>query len=920
MNPLKELQEYGQSFWLDYIRRSLITSGELGRLVKEDGLRGVTSNPTIFQKAIAGSSDYDEALRDIINSDPHADDRTLYEKLAIEDIQMAADALRGVYEESDGSDGFVCLELSPDLAHDTKDSIEEARRLWKDVNRFNLMVKVPATSEGIPTIETLIAEGINVNVTLIFSLSHHEEVAQAYLRGLEKCPEPHRVASVASFFVSRVDKAVDKALENIGTPEALDLRGKIAIANAKMAYQRFKAIFSGDNWERLKKRGARVQRPLWASTGTKNPVYSDVLYVEELIGSDTVNTMPPATLNAFRDHGKLRPAIEESVEEAEVVLRRLTSLGIELDVITAELQKEGVDSFAESFDLLLTTLKDKRQGIIRGLKENQTLFLGKYQDRVENRLEIWKKQNFSPRLWAKDPTLWFPEPKPEIRERLGWLELPESMHERLEEFKAFAEQVKGEGMAHVVLLGMGGSSLAPEVFQKTFGNAEGYPELIVLDSTHPSAVRSVEGKLDLSQTLFLVSSKSGTTLETLSLFRYFWKQMNQITKKPGLHFVAITDPGTPLMKLGLERGFRRVFQANPDVGGRYSAFTDFGLVPAALIGMDIHRLLDRAWIASENCSFCASEGKAAGLVLGAVLGELAGERDKLTFVTSSALRSFPDWVEQLIAESTGKDGKGLVPVANEPFVSPDEYSQDRFFVFLFLEGDDNEELEKRIKALQEAGHPVVRHDLVEKFDLGREIFGWEIAVASAGSVIGIHPFNQPDVQLAKDFARKAMEKGGESRGEDISEVEAFPIDKPDILARALKDWISQAQPGDYTALQAYISPMSETTAALQNIRLEILKRTRLATTKGYGPRFLHSTGQLHKGGPNSGLFLQIVDEPKIDLPVPETDFTFKSLIRAQALGDYLALRKRGRRILRVDMKTDIGRGFEILEDLLQNQR
>jgi len=919
MNPLKELQRYGQSFWLDYIRRSLITDGELKRLVKEDGLRGVTSNPTIFQKAIAGSSDYDDTLKDIIEVDPQMKARTLYEKLAVEDIQLAADVLRGVYEETDGADGFVCLELSPDLAHDTKGSLEEARRIWKEVSRPNLMVKVPATSEGIPVIESLIAEGINVNITLMFSLARYEAVARAYWRGLERCSDPYRIASVASFFLSRIDKAVDRALEDIGTPEALDLRGKIAIANAKIVYKRFKELSSGERWEKLEREGARIQRLLWASTSTKNPAYTDVLYVEELIGADTINTMSPATLNAFRDHGQLRPAIGDRVEEAEAVLRRLASLGVDLETITEKLQEEVIDSLAASLDSLLETLKDKRQTIIHGLKEHQTLFLGAYENQVDKRLKTWKKQNFSRRLWAKDPTLWFPEPKPEITDRLGWLELPEAMHKRLEEFVSFANQVKDEGISQVVLLGMGGSSLASDVFQKTFGKAEGYPELVVLDSTHPAAVRSVEDKLDLSRTLFIVSSKSGTTLETLSLFRYFWKQMGQITEKPGPHFVAITDPGTPLMKLGLERDFRRVFQANPDVGGRYSALTDFGLVPAALIGIDIHRLLDRAWVAAENCSFCVLEEKAAGLVLGAVLGELARGRDKLTFMTSPALRSFPDWVEQLIAESTGKDGKGMVPVANEPFASPDEYSQDRLFVFLLMEGDDNGELEKRMKALLEAGHPVVRHDLAEKFDLGKEIFVWEIAVACAGSVIGIHPFNQPDVQLAKDFAHKAMEKGGESGGEDIREVEAFPIDKPDILAKALKDWISQAQPGDYTAIQAFISPTQETTAALQNIRLEILKRTRLATTMGYGPRFLHSTGQLHKGGPNSGLFLQIVDEPKIDLPVPETDFSFKSLIRAQALGDYLALRQRGRRVLRVDVKSDIGRGFEILEDLLQNQ-
>jgi transaldolase/glucose-6-phosphate isomerase len=918
MNPLKELQKYGQSFWLDYIRRSLITGGELERLVKEDGLRGVTSNPTIFQKAIAGSSDYDGTLKDIIDTEPHVDARNLYEKLAVEDIQMAADILRDVYEETDGSDGFVSMELSPNLAHDTKGSIEEARHLWKKVNRPNLMVKVPATPEGIPVIDALIAEEINVNITLMFSLSHYEAVAHAYLKGLERCSNPHKVSSVASFFVSRVDKAVDKALEDIGTPEALSLRGKIAIANAKMAYKRFKEVFSGENWEQLKKNGARLQRPLWASTGTKNPAYSDVLYVEELIGPDTINTIPPATLNAFRDHGKVHSAIEEDLEKAGEALNSLASLGVDIGEITEKLQADGVDSFADSFDSLLNTLKDKQHEIIHGLKDHQTLFVGEYKDRVDERLKAWKEQNYSRRLWSKDATLWFPEPKPEIIDRLGWLELPELMHERLEELNSFAKQVMNEGISHAVVLGMGGSSLAPDVFQKTFGNAPGYPELIVLDSTHPSAVRSVEDKLDLSQTLFLVSSKSGTTLETLSLFRYFWNQVSNITETPGDHFMAITDPGTPLMKLAQERGFRKVFQAKPDVGGRYSALTDFGLVPAALIGMDIHRLLDRAWIASENCSFSVPEEKASGLILGAALGEITKNRDKVTFLVSPSISSFPDWIEQLIAESTGKDDKGIVPVVNEPLALPDDYDEDRFLVFLSLEGDDNREPEDLLKSFEKAGHPVVRHNLTEKFDLGREIFWWEIAVASAGSVIGIHPFNQPDVQLAKDFTKKAMEKESQSGEQGQSEVKTLSIDDPEALAEALKNWLNQAQPGDYFALQAYLSPTSETTSALQNLRLELLKRTRLATTMGYGPRFLHSTGQLHKGGPNTGLFLQIIDEPKIDLSIPKTDYSFSSLIKAQALGDYMALKQRERRVLRVNLKTDIGRGFEILEDLIQN--
>ncbi|MGD8534914.1 MAG: hypothetical protein PVF66_03620 [Candidatus Aminicenantes bacterium] len=554
---------------------------------------------------------------------------------------------------------------------------------------------------------------------------------------------------------------------------------------------------------------------------------------------------------------------------------------------------------------------------MNSIKDYQTFELREWKAQVEERLKLWKKQGFSRRLWAKDHTLWFSKPQPEITDRLGWLVLPEMMHDNLEELSSFAVQIKDEGISHVVLLGMGGSSLAPDVFQKTFGNAPGYPGLFVLDSTHPSAVLTVEDKLDLNRTLFIVSSKSGTTLETLSLFRYFWNKVRLNTDGPGKHFVAITDPGTPLMKLAQERNFRRVFEANPDVGGRYSALTYFGMVPAALIGMDIHKLLDRAWTASENCASTVSEEKAAGIILGASLGEISRDHNKLTFIASDSIRSFPDWLEQLIAESTGKDGKGILPVAGEPLVSAGDYSQDRFFVFLTLARESDSELENRMNALKQAGHPFIRIELSDKYALGREIFSWEVAVASAGSVLGIHPFNQPDVQLAKDFTKKAMEKIGKE--EEENDEKTWILDEPETLAQAMKEWMGQAKPGDYIALQAYLPPSEETTEVLQDIRLELLKRTRLATTLGYGPRFLHSTGQLHKGGPNSGLFLQIADEPSIHLPVPETDYDFNTLIKAQAEGDYRALQQRGRRVIRVNLKSDVRGGLRKLHELISLQ-
>jgi len=916
MNPLIELRKAGQSIWLDYIRRSLITSGELARIIDEDGVSGVTINPTIFEKAIAGSSDYDDHLRTLLKKDPHMTRRQLYESLAVTDVQKTADALRPIYDSTDGADGYVSLELSPSLATDTAGSIEEARYFWKLVNRPNLMIKVPATPEGTAVIETLISEGVNVNVTLMFSLTHYEAVAEAYLQGLEACSDPSKVASVASFFVSRVDTAVDGALEKNGSDLALRLRGKIAVANSKLAYKRFKEVFSGSRWEKFSGRGGMVQRVLWASTGTKNPTYSDVVYVEELIGADTVNTMPPATMKAFADHGRVRSSLEEEVEKAGKEVDALNELGISLDMITEALQKEGLKKFSESYDKLIAALEEKKTRLLHGSTERMVLNLGEVERAVDRRIKNWEKQEFNRRLWDKDPTLWFSQPTEEITNRLGWLNLPEIMHEQLDSLTAFAKEIKEEGIKDVVLLGMGGSSLAPEVFARTFGSAPGYPRLSVLDSTHPDAVQAVSERIDLDSTLFIVASKSGTTLEPNLFFTYFWSKIKDVAADPGRHFIAITDSGTPLEALGRNHGFRRVFHAHSDLGGRYSALTVFGLLPAALIGADIHRLLDRAWVAAEGCAFCVSVGKTPGLMLGAALGELAlSGRGKATFLASKEISSFPSWLEQLIAESTGKIGRGILPVASEPLTNT--YGSDRFFVYFRLDGDDNQELDQTIKSIENAGHPSITIRLEDKYDIGMEIFRWEVAVAAAGTILGIHPFNQPDVEHSKELAREAMEQknGGDGKSRDMISVSDLPA-----LDKAIKHWIGQAKPGDYFGIDAYLKPSRETWTQLQSMRKEILTKTCLATTLGYGPRFLHSTGQLHKGGPNTGLFLQLLSEPEQDVPVPGDPHTFNDVIRAQSLGDYRALLSRGRRVIRINLGRDVTAGIQTITEKIKEAR
>jgi transaldolase/glucose-6-phosphate isomerase len=547
------------------------------------------------------------------------------------------------------------------------------------------------------------------------------------------------------------------------------------------------------------------------------------------------------------------------------------------------------------------------------------LRLNGYAAAVEARLAKWQEEGFGRRLWEKDYRLWTPEPVPELTNRLGWLGLPDTMTAEVGELRRFSRAVADEGIRDAVVLGMGGSSLAPEVYSRTFAPAFGYPAVTVLDSTHPAAVSALGRRLDPAQSLFVVSSKSGTTTEMLSFFHYFWALLAAVPDR-GRHFVAVTDPGTPLEALARERGFRAVFSAPPDVGGRYSALTPFGLVPAALLGVEVEHLLSRAREMAAACGPGEAADANPGLRLGAAMGELArAGRDKVTFVTSRSLESFPDWIEQLIAESTGKtilaggEHRGIVPVAGEPLGPPEAYGDDRFFAALLLAGDDVAAIEERLGVLEGAGHPVARFHLSDRFDLGAEMFRWEVATAAAGAVIGVNPFDQPDVQFAKELAAKMM-KAAESGVLPPSEGEVR-IDSEE-LGLALTRWVRGAKKGDYLGVHAYLAPRPRTTEELRALQAGLHEKTRLAVTLGYGPRFLHSTGQLHKGGTGRCRFLQIVDEPAADVPVPETSYTFGTLIRAQAEGDRQALEQRGRQVLRVQLGRDDDQGLRrLLQDL-----
>lgn len=929
MSKLHELAKLGQSIWSDYIRRAFLTPRELGVLI-EQGLRGVTSNPSIFEKAIAGSADYDKDLQRLVQTHKSVDE--LYEALALEDIRRAADLLRPVYDATNGLDGYVSLEVSPKLAHDTNGTIAEAQRLFKTLNKPNVMIKIPATPEGIPAITALIAQGININVTLIFSNEVYKAVAEAYIAGLEKLMvsggDLSKVASVASFFVSRIDSAVAPMLAAKGNTA---LQGKIAIANAKMAYAAFKQIFSGSRWEKLATKNAQVQRPLWASTGTKNPQYPDTLYVDTLIGAYTVNTVPPATLNAFLDHGKVAPTLEVGIDEAQAQLAQLKALDIDFNAITKKLLDEGVIAFVKSFEALMTSIAEKRDRLLAGQK-NYSFSLGNYQAVVDAALAELRDNSIMARIWKHDHTVWKPDPA-EITNRLGWLHSPEVMMDAIPEITALVDAVRAEGYTQALLLGMGGSSLAPEVFRFTFGVKPGYLDLAVLDSTDPDAVLAHAKRLDAAKTLFIVSTKSGGTVETFSFFKFFynWTAEKIGREKTGAHFIAITDPGSGLADTARKYNFRKTFLNDPNIGGRYSALSYFGLVPAALLGMDLNLLLERAATMacnSEGCNCPHGADNSSGK-LGAIIGELAvAGRDKVTLVASPAIKYFGAWAEQLLAESTGKEGKGILPVDGEKLDAPNVYANDRLFVYLRLEGDSTHDA--KVEALRQAGHPVVQLNLRDLYDLGVEFFRWEMATVIAGQRLGINPFDQPNVESAKVLARQmvsAYQKEGKLPEQTPSlhanGVAVYSDVAAKTLDEALSKFLAQANSGrSYVALQAYVQPTPETEAALQRLRTKTQTSLRLATTVGYGPRFLHSTGQLHKGDAGNGLFIQCTSEPMQDVPIPDeagapkSSMTFGVLKLAQALGDRQALLEAGRRVIRFHLGKDIVGELQRLAELI----
>jgi transaldolase/glucose-6-phosphate isomerase len=918
MNPLRELLKYGQSYWLDNLTRAMIQSGDLKRRVEEEGLRGVTSNPAIFSKAISKGKEYDGQIQEGVLARRSV--IQIYEDLVVTDVTDACDVLRPVYDESDGLDGYISLEVSPYLAHDTEGSLEEARRLWRAVNRPNLLIKIPGTPNGVPAIEQAIYEGINVNVTLLFSIGGYKAIAEAYIKGLERRLSDGKpigdLASVASFFLSRIDSRIDRLLghllrpgDDAGGAGPGQLFGKAAVANGKLAYREFLSIIEGERWKRLEREGARIQRMLWASTSTKDPLYKDVRYVEPLIGPHTVNTMPDETVEAFADHGNVRTTVEEGMDDAGKVLEDLESVGVDFDYVTQDLLHEGVQKFITPFDSLIGLLAEKRQQFLEGETCRQSI---QVDSSMSGALGSLDARQFTRRVFAKDATLWRRSSSHAkvIGNRLGWLNSVQDFCEKAAEIKEFAEKVHGDGIRRVVLLGMGGSSLCPEVCSKIFGSAPGWPELVVLDTTDPEAITEVESKTDLETTLFLISSKSGTTTETLSLYRYFHKQAEEtLGEDAGKHFVAITDPGSSLADEAREKGFRRRFENPVDIGGRYSALSYFGLVPMALIGLDIDTLLTCADQMCRSCGPFIPSKANPGVHIGAALGSEAMEgRNKVTFVLSE------------VGEALG---------------DPGSYGVDRVFVHMRTASHSDAKAVAKLKALEEAGHPVIRIELADKIGLGAEFFRWELAVATASSILAVNAFDEPNVAESKkntgDLLAQWQSEGGfpesslriEQDGLSlyVGEGQGWAEGKcAEDLGHCLGDFVKTMRPEDYFGILAYFQGTPSRNQKLQKIRNRIREGLKAATTVGYGPRYLHSTGQLHKGGPDSGVFLLLTTDAREDIPIPGQDYGFKTLFRAQALGDFQALSRRERRVIRIhidgDVDQNLGRLAKLIDKIL----
>lgn len=949
MHILTELEKINQSIWLDNIRRDLILTNRFLQLIEENKITGVTSNPSIFEKAILNTTFYEKTIADLCEKDFSLEE--LFETIIIDDIQRTADILQNVYEKTGGLDGYVSVEISPKLAYDAVKTIDEAERLFIKIGKPNVMIKVPATKEGVHAIHELIKKGINVNATLIFSVEKYVEVANAYINALSYRMNNNlpvdKIFSVASFFVSRIDTQIDAEIDKLikkckdaGKKKNLEnLKGKSAISNCLCVYEKYIELYSTDIFKKLSQSGARKQKLVWASTSTKNPDYPDTLYVDELALQDTINTLPEQTITAFKNHGTINDNdFGKRLAEAKNHLKKIEKIGINMQKILDELEKDGVQKFVQSYESILNHLKTKKEILLKKNSAEPTCFDSYKSEflRMKSNLEF---TGFVKNLWEKNPFLWKKDEEhiKIIKNSLGWIDLPYKMLSHVKEIETFRDEILKDGFKYAVLLGMGGSSLAPEVMRAMFQKPE-FPKLFVLDTTNPDWIGHVEDSIDIKKTLFIFSSKSGSTIEPNSQFKYFWSifEKNKV-QNPGFNFIAITDSGTHLEKMAKEKKFRKIFINPSDIGGRFSALSYFGLVPASICGTNIKILLERAADMANACKTGDIE-KNPGILLGLYIAVLWKHgRDKLTLIMPRKMESFGLWIEQLIAESLGKEGKAVIPVCGEELSRVSKYQNDRFFVRTRVSSFEDETSTHKLENLANYNHPVYNINIRDFYDLGSEFYRWEIATSTAGALMHINPFDQPNVQEAKDQTLKILHTltrtGIRQCGFGVRGKPQYSTNKLAVfVSNAIKKlhspisgyedifWciFSALKQKEYIAILAYFPPDSNIEQELKNLRENLKNLTCSATMTGYGPRYLHSSGQMHKGGPDNGVFIILTNDCKKDINIAGEKYTFYNLEMAQAIGDFNTLNSKGRRVLRIHFKNPLDRSLKYLNEKISN--
>lgn len=940
-NSLWGLRGRGQGVWLCGLRRLLAKVDSLAGPAVSHGISGIETDLLMLAGAVERGPEYHDSLVSWANGVSVA---RPVEALLIEEASIGARLLAPVYEETGGRDGYVSVDVDSSLANDAEEMSMAIRRLHSAIDEPNVIPRLPPTNSGCAVFEAFTAEGFSVHVGPIFSVAAVERVTEAFIRGALRLPkdieEARGLASVISFGLASLDEAVDELLRAwIRTADkdmsgAESLLGSAATAIAKVACRHQRDLLFQKLPESLRESGPRSLRLMWTDLATGDPRRRRLRYVHRLIGPDTVAAMPFGLMRDFAFTGLAESTLGQRVDEAEEIIDEVTSLGIDLDAIGTELQERYIAhrrlQYGELDNVILAAI-EANVGGKRQVDEAASAIAPSSTSELEVPSMLIAVKNiddqFPTRLWLKDSSLWSDDPTTQdsIRNRLGWLDLIESTLSASASSRRFAKQMNDGKADQVVFLGMGGSSLCAEVCRQVFG----VEDVWIVDSTIPTAVAAVAASVDLGRTLVIVASKSGTTIEVRALFDFFHERCTPMLDQPGQQFMAITDPGTPLEQIAYEKGFRSLWLAPTDVGGRFSALSVFGILPMELMGIDSVAICTSARRMAASCAAGTSTLDNPGTRLGAALfNAYEAGRDKVTFACSPSLTAFGMWAEQLIAESTGKEGGGLIPIVGEPPGAADQYGDDRIFVALELAGEDDSGRNMWLDALRQEGHPVMKFVLDNRHQIGSEFVRWQIAVASAGSLMGINPFDQPDVQGSKDRTTAILDSYKAGTGMlnrapiamDVGWLVFADLERDEELARqqhgdGLDSWLSahlgRAQVPDYVALQAFVSCEPRTLSAFQEIRRLLRERRGVATTLGWGPAFLHSTGQLHKGGPDNGIFLQITADDSEDIEIPGAGYSFGRLVRAQSLGDLAALEERGRRVLRVHLR-DAASGAEAL--------